>query len=223
MFSENNIYTYLLYIQRQVSLIDDTLEDITKVVIEELTTLCAECDNDIIDNQSFVCFPESPTSVTYRARLKGTSETDSGSLISLIEKWVSGGASIIVTGVLMTVDSECSVTISSLSEGECFPITSTSSIYTLQPTPGIIPVTTSHTMDNINNTDTQTPSTDSNMDTETLSTATDQGSSDTAAIVRGVVAVVIVLIIAITVIVIVIVAFLMKSRRGDLSIKNTGK
>ena len=32
---------------------------------------------------------------------------------------MSGGASIIVTGVLMTVDAECSVAISSLSEGEC--------------------------------------------------------------------------------------------------------
>ena len=34
---------------------------------------------------------------------------------------MSGGASIIVTGVLMTVDSECSVAIASLSEGECSP------------------------------------------------------------------------------------------------------
>ena len=34
---------------------------------------------------------------------------------------MSGGASIIVTGVLMTVNSECSVVISSLSEGECSP------------------------------------------------------------------------------------------------------
>ena len=39
----------------------------------------------------------------------GTSETDSGSLISLIEEWVSGGTGIIMTGVLVTVDSECSV------------------------------------------------------------------------------------------------------------------
>ena len=59
--------------------------------------------------------------MTYHARLEGTSETDSGSLISLMEEWVNGGASIIVTGVLMTVDSECSVAISSLSEGECSP------------------------------------------------------------------------------------------------------
>ena len=61
--------------------------------------------------------------MTYRARLEGTSETDSGSLISLIEQWVRGGASVIVTGVLMTVDSDCSVAISSLSEPECSPPT----------------------------------------------------------------------------------------------------
>ena len=92
-------------------------------VIQELTALCAECgitdDTSLISTeQSFACFTESPT---YGDRLEGTSETDSGSLISLIEEWVSGGASIIVTGVLMTVDSECSVAISSLSEGECSP------------------------------------------------------------------------------------------------------
>ena len=97
------------------------LEHITNAVIGELTTLCATCGitDDIIDKQSFACSPEFPTYVTYRARLEGTSETDSGSLISLIEEWVSGGASIIVTGVLMTVDSDCSVAISSLSGGEC--------------------------------------------------------------------------------------------------------
>ena len=59
--------------------------------------------------------------MTFRARLGGSSETDSSSLISLLESWVSGGATIIVTGVLMTVDTECSVAISSLSEGECVP------------------------------------------------------------------------------------------------------
>ena len=105
----------------QVSSSDKKFEDIASAVLEELTSSCSDCGitNDIIDKQSFSCFSESPTYVTYRARLEGTSETDSGSLISLIGEWVSGGASIIVTGVLMTVDSECSVAISSLSEGEC--------------------------------------------------------------------------------------------------------
>ena len=92
--------------------------------MDVLTDSCTDCDitSDIIDRLSFACYPESPTYVTYRARLEGTSETDSGSLISLIEDWVRGGVSIIVTGVLMTVDSDCSVAISSLNEGECFEV-----------------------------------------------------------------------------------------------------
>ena len=97
--------------------------------MDQLTDSCSDCGitSDIIDRQSFLCYPESPTYVTYRARLEGTSETDSGSLISLIEDWVRDGASIIVNGVLMTVDSECSVAISSLREGECDTTTSSTS------------------------------------------------------------------------------------------------
>ena len=79
---------------------------------------CAECESGIIDRPSFVCYPESPSHVTYRARLEGTSERGSDSLISLIEDWVSGGPGVIVTGVLVTVDSHCSVAIS---ERECLP------------------------------------------------------------------------------------------------------
>ena len=142
--------------------------------MDELTDSCSDCGitSDIIDRQSFSCNPESPTHVTYRATLEGTSETDSGSLISLIEDWVRGGASIVVNGVLMTVDSECSVAISSLSEGEC--------------------------------------------DTTTSSTST-QSSSNNAAIIGGTVPVVIVLIVAIALVIIVILV--LKTRRGDLSIK----
>ena len=98
--------------------------------MDQLIASCSDCGitSDIIDRQSFACYPESPTYVTYRARLEGTSEIDSGSLISLIEDWGRGGASIIVTGVLMTVDKKCSVAITSLSEGECLsPTTDDSS------------------------------------------------------------------------------------------------
>ena len=77
----------------------------------------------MIDNQFLVCYTESPAFMTYRARLEGTSETDSGSIISLIGEWVTGGgANVTVTGILMTVDSHCSVAISSLSQQpECSP------------------------------------------------------------------------------------------------------
>ena len=104
------------------------MEDITSAVVDKLTDSCTDCviTSDIIDRESFTCYSESPTYVTYRARLEGTSETDSSSLISLIEDWVRGGVSIIVTGVLMRVDPQCSVAISSLSEEECLDIPPTS-------------------------------------------------------------------------------------------------
>ena len=79
-----------------------------------------ECSSNVLDEQSFSCFEESPSFLTYRARLGWTSERDSGSLISLIEAWVRGGrASVIVTGVLMTIDANCSVAITSPSDPEC--------------------------------------------------------------------------------------------------------
>ena len=171
---------------------DQKLEDITSAILEELTGSCAECGitGDIIDRQSFACYPESPTHVTYRARLEGTSEADSGSLISLIEYWVSNGTGIIVTGVLMEVDSECSVAISSVTERECSSIQ-----------PPITDPTTSSTTD---------PTISSS------TTSSSQSSSDnTAAIIGGAVAVL--LIIAVTVI--AVVALILKYRRGNLSIK----
>ena len=151
--------------------------------MNQLTDSCTNCSitSDIIDRQSFACYSESPTYVTYRARLKGTFQTDSGSLISLIDDWVRGGASIIVTGVLMTVDKKCSVAIVSLSEGECFsPTTET-------------PTTTSMA----------TTTADS-----TISSTSSQGSSDNATIIGGTVAVVIILIVAIALV--IIVAFVLK-------------
>ena len=171
------------------------MEDITSAVVEELTESCAECgiSSDIIDRQSFSCFPESPTHVTFRARLGGSSETDSGSLISLLESWVSDGATIIVTGVLMTVDAECSVAISSLGEGEC-------SMTTTQPSDTSTPSSTDST---------GTPSSDSQSSTD-----------NTTAVIGGVVAVILIITAAITIVIIAIVALIMKSRRhGDLSIR----
>ena len=133
--------------------------------------------------------------MTFRARLGGSSETDSGSLISLLESWVSGGATIIVTGVLMTVDAECSVAISSLSEGEC-------SMTTTQP-----PDTTASTPSSTDSTG--TPSSDSQSSTD-----------NTAAVIGGVVAVILIITVAITIVVIAILTLIMKSRHhGDLSIR----
>ena len=86
-----------------------------------LATSCTECSSEIIDQQSLliVCSPDSPAQVTYRARLEGTSQASSSSLISLIEEWVSGEPSVTVKGATLRVDSGCPVAISSLDEKEC--------------------------------------------------------------------------------------------------------
>ena len=103
------------------------MDIISDTVLAVLTDSCIDCaiTSDIIDRPSFTCYPESPSHVTYRARLGGTSEVEVGVFISLIEKWVRDGVSINVTGVQMMVATNCSVAISSLSEAECFPDTHT--------------------------------------------------------------------------------------------------
>ena len=124
------MYSYIILVENvPFTLQISTDDDITNAVVEQLMMSCNECDSGIIDKQIFACFAESQTHMIYRARLEGTSERDSETLISLIEQWVRGGASIIVSGALMTVDSECSVAISSLGEGVCStaPTTSTDS------------------------------------------------------------------------------------------------
>ena len=98
------------------------MDDITAQLMQQLISLCTECGiEDIIDMESLDCVSESV--VAYRARLEGTSQRDSGYLISLIEDWVKHGAIIIVTGITMTVESQCS----SISSSECSQITTTSS------------------------------------------------------------------------------------------------
>ena len=97
------------------------LVDITRAVEEELSASCqCQITNDTIDEESFACFEASSNTVTYRARLSGTSDRKSTSLISLIENWVSTVPTIHVSGVLMWLGDNCSTVISDLSKGECF-------------------------------------------------------------------------------------------------------
>ena len=95
--------------------------DISAEVVKQLGISCSECSGDtIVDSQLLLCYPGSPSYLTYRARLKGTSGANSSSMISMIEKWVGGsGTSFIVANVTLTLNSSCSVIISSLSGPEC--------------------------------------------------------------------------------------------------------
>ena len=96
------------------------VEDITDAILSVLNSSFLEyIPYEIIDMQSLKCHAHSPAHMIYSARLKSSSETDSGSLISPIEEWVREGPSINVTGVLMTVNSECKVVTSSLNDTLC--------------------------------------------------------------------------------------------------------
>ena len=176
--------------------------------MHQLDASCLDCgiSDDIIDRQSFACFEESPSFLTYRARLEGTSETDSGSLISLIEDWVrGGGGSVIVTGVLMTVDSQCSVTISSLSEPEC----SKPSPPPNEPQPSL----TQTLLPSMTPT-TETSTEDSGTEDPTLSSQNSAAANDNTTAVIGGVAVAIVLIIVVAIVIVAIAALLVfKNRR----------
>ena len=84
-----------------------------------------EVTTDSIDEESFACSEESPNYVTYRARLSGTTEQDSASLISLIEDWVATGPTIRVGGELLKVDKDCSPAISNFTDEECSSVGTT--------------------------------------------------------------------------------------------------
>ena len=144
--------------------------------------------------------------VPYRARLEGTSDTDSGSLTSLIEAWArGGGASVIVTGVLMTVDSQCSVAISSLSDPEC----SKPSPPPNEPKPSLtqtLPPSMTPTK--------KTSTEDSGTEDPTLSSQNSAAANgNTIAIIGGVVAIVLIVVAAIVVTVVAIAAMVLRNRR----------
>ena len=83
--------------------------------------------NNNIDETFFHCFDLSSHYVTYRARLSGTTEITSHTLLSYIEDWVSGGPSILVRGALLIIDHECPVSITAVDDEECTPDVATKS------------------------------------------------------------------------------------------------
>ena len=103
--------------------------NISNAVLEVLTNTCPDCGDMIIDQELFTCFPMYHTRVTYRARVEGTSQTESTHLASLLEEWVtSGEARITVAEIQMNVDPKCLVAIPSLTaKEECEALNPTTS------------------------------------------------------------------------------------------------
>ena len=171
--------------------------------MEKLSALCPDCGvtQAIIDKQAFLCYPESPSYVTYRARLEGTSEVESGLLISLIGQCVGDGSGIIVKEVVMKVDPKCSVAISDLGEEECIPVLP----IILMPTP--IPTISMEVTNDVNE--------------PTVGGQDDHPKTSTLTTTIGVIVVVVVLIITIGTTIIIIAVLVLRNRRAAYSLKNS--
>ena len=66
------------------------------------------CSWSEADSELFRCFEGSDGSVTWRARLLATSEVEEDRLFSVLEDWVSGGGSVVVAGVALSLVPQCS-------------------------------------------------------------------------------------------------------------------
>ena len=66
------------------------------------------CSWSEADSELFQCFEGSDGSVTWRARLLATSEVEEDRLFSVLEDWVSGGGSVVVGSVVLSLVPQCS-------------------------------------------------------------------------------------------------------------------
>ena len=98
--------------------------DIVSAIVYELNENCiCGIESSDVDERSFVaCDEQLHEYVTFRARLRGTSDKTSEYLITLLEEWVSTGPVIIVEGVLVKVENSelsCSTVLSDFKEKSC--------------------------------------------------------------------------------------------------------
>ena len=101
--------------------------DIIQEVVNELNRRCqCSVEVDQITNAGFICFPESPTAVTFRAKISGSQQVLTSQLISFLEEWTSSSVLILVQAQLLSVDGSCDVEISSASDPECVSVSTTS-------------------------------------------------------------------------------------------------
>ena len=139
----HRLFSKLLVRLHQIDKTEQKLEDIASAVVEELNELC-QCNvsSDNIDEAFFRCFEPSSLYVTYRARLSSTPDTDSSTLVSYLESWVSGGPSITVQSIQMRIDHSCSVDIEEFDSGECVQTPASQSSTSTDNTAAIIGSTT---------------------------------------------------------------------------------
>ena len=99
-------------------------EKITQVTSTVVDNVLAQCENcglttNHITNGAFQCFIQDSHEVTFRARLHASPTATLTQLINYIIHWIETGASVALSGILLSVDRGCDIVIESFSEPEC--------------------------------------------------------------------------------------------------------
>ena len=104
------------------------MTQVIKAIIDNIAALCESCGltvNHIADG-GFQCFTQGAHEITFRAHIYATPTATLQQLIAHVSHWVKNGASIVINGLLLTIDRECDIVIASFSEPECYRVVETS-------------------------------------------------------------------------------------------------
>ena len=116
-------------------------EKITQVTSTIIDNVLAQCGEDCvfttnhITEGAFQCFIQDSHEVTFRARLHASPTATPMQLINYIIHWIENGASVALSGILLSVDQRCDIVIESFSEPECSEQQITTQTITTATTP----------------------------------------------------------------------------------------
>ena len=97
------------------------MTQVTNTIVNNTRALCENCGltANHITNGAFQCFRQGAHEVTFRAHLYATPTSTPQKLVNYIINWVRSGMSVVINGLLLTIDKSCEVVIESFSVPEC--------------------------------------------------------------------------------------------------------
>ena len=132
------------YIQHSSLL--DKIQQVSTTIVGNVLNLCSnDCELTVehITDGAFQCFTQDSHEVTFRAELYTTNNED---ILQNMRSWIQSGASITISGLLLSVDPMCNVVIRSFSDPECGNDAITTVIQTTQTSTPILTPSTASTV-----------------------------------------------------------------------------
>ena len=99
---------------------EDALDDMIEHVTLQLNELC-NCDltAEYIADERLICNPDKPGEVILQGRIVTITARNSTDLLMMLQEWALDKPTIVVQGVQLKVDPECSVELENLGDTEC--------------------------------------------------------------------------------------------------------